>query len=99
VSPSSPDAGARREPDVDDALGALCRLATVKAGRLGHVLATWGQAVFVRTEGNLGGAAGPALSEPCSRPTAEAPANSGRKSSIRAAGSIENPETDYKGNF
>jgi hypothetical protein len=113
VSPSSPDAGARRKPDVDDALGALCRLATVKTGRLRHVLGNWesvldgrraacrrcGRVVFVRTEGNLGGAAGPALSEPCDRPTAEAPANSGRKSSIRTAGSTENPETDYTGNI
>jgi hypothetical protein len=81
VRPSSPDAGGRCEPDVDDALGALCDLATVKARRLGHVLGDWqsvldgrraacrrcGRVVFVRTEGNLGGAAGPALTEPCER--------------------------------
>ncbi|MCW2963485.1 MAG: hypothetical protein JWO17_737 [Actinomycetia bacterium] len=81
MSPSSPDAGARREPDVDDALAALCRLADVKARRLRHVLGDWqpvldgrraacrrcGRLVFVRTEGNLGGAAGPALTEPCDR--------------------------------
>jgi hypothetical protein len=79
VRPSSSDAGGRREPDVDDALEALCRLATVKARRLRHVLGGWqsvldgrsaacrrcGQAVFVRTEGNLGGAAGPAITESC----------------------------------
>jgi hypothetical protein len=77
VSPSSPDAG--REPDVDDALDALCRLATGKAARLRHVLGDWqsgldgrraacrrcGRVVFIRAEGNLGGAAGPALTEPC----------------------------------
>jgi hypothetical protein len=81
VRPSSPDAGGRREPDVEDALEALCRLATVKARRLRHVLGDWqtvldgrsaacqrcGQVVFVRTEGDLGGAAGPAITEPCER--------------------------------
>jgi hypothetical protein len=81
VSPSSPDAGARGKPDVDDALGALCRIATVNARRLRHVLGDWesvldgrrgvcrrcGRVVFVRAEGDLGGATGPALTEPCER--------------------------------